>query len=109
MTQNCNLRPWRPYDVKDLAIRAVDVGRAHPPGGDPHIVLFHRRDFFIELRNVLVAPIVCQLAQPKLLEHGGTFLRAAACRVERNNAPRDQIVASKDISFPLTRSRFAKR
>ena len=60
-------------------------------------MLLHRLDLGVERRHVLGAPVVGESWNPEPLEHLRPLVGPALLRVERNDAPGDEVVGPEDI------------
>ena len=95
-------------DVENSQVGFIEIRRADPPGGELDAVLLQRLDFFVELRNVFGPPVVGNLADAQIVEHLGTRFRTPLSRIERNDAPGDEILAQNRSGSAAERDRRSR-
>ena len=93
-------RSCRPPDLRMQVILSEESIRllvTAPEGEVLDAVLSVFEDFLLERRDMLIPPVVGDLLQAEFRTHRGAFSRSTFLSIERNNAPRHQIVASKQL------------
>ncbi len=76
---------------------SVGVQSGKPNRGQVDAVLLQLDHFGLERGDVLVAPIVCVMPEAQTLQQGHPLDRSALFRIERNDAPGDQVIAGIQI------------
>ena len=64
-----------------------------PKGEELQPAFFVFEDFLLELRHMFLPPVVGNLGEAELPDHLGAFRRAAFHRIERHDAPGDEVLA----------------
>ena len=77
-------------DSRVQLLPGADPEGASEPAGTPCL---KRLDFGIKRRDVLAAPVVGEMLEPQLLEHGCAIFGRALLAVKRDDTPGDQVVA----------------
>ena len=68
-----------------------------PKRGEFDIVTLECIEFSVPCLHMLIAPIVRQALDPQPVEHLCPLLGVALFRIKRNDTPRDEILALKDV------------
>ena len=90
-------------DVEDDPRLVVQLAGSHPEGVERDAVPLEGLDLGVEGGDVLGAPVVGEVLEPEPLEHRRPLLGPALLRVERDDAPGDEVVAAIEL---LHRSRI---
>ena len=95
--------------VEDDPRLAVQLAGRDPEGVERDAVPLERVDLGVEGGDVLGAPVVGEMLEPQLLEHGRAIFGPALLAVERDDAPGDQVVAGEEALRGLGRSALGGR
>ena len=96
------LEPVALEQVEDDPRFAIELAGCDPEGVERDPAFLEGIDLGVERGDVLGSPVVGEVLEPQLLEHGRAIFGAALLAVERDDAPGDQVVASEEA---LGRSR----
>ena len=82
--------------VEDDPRFAVQLAGRDPEGVERDAVPLERLDLGVERGDVLAAPVVGEMLEPQLLQHGRAIFGRSLLAVKRDDAPGDQVVAGEE-------------
>ena len=83
--------------VEDDPRLAVQLAGGDPEGVERDAVPLEGLDLGVERRDVLGPPVVGEVLEPQPLEHRRPLLGRPLLRVERDDAPGDEVVAGEEV------------